>query len=138
MSLPLPSWKDRLSLSVDGKLIPMRDATFTYRAPKERLHTVQKPNAGFHHMPHEFSVSFNTYVISDIGSFLMDMVEADLETVELVLSKSEGPNFSFDSLVYSPGTISSVTISGVEARSVPMMSVECEFLDCHWNQSVTS
>lgn len=132
MSLPLPSWKDRLSIAVDGKLIPVRDSTFTSRSAKERLHTTQKPNTGFIHLPHEFTVSFSTYAVDDVGPFLLERQEQDLENIELVLGRAEGDNFTFVTLTYGRGTISNVTLAGVDARSIPVLSVDVEFLDAVW------
>jgi hypothetical protein len=129
-------WKDRLALYVNGKYIGIRDKSYSIRSPKERLHTVGEWNAGWHHLPHEFTLTFTTYAVGDVGKFLSDLQDADVENLQIVIARKEGTNWTFESVGFSRGTISSVTGGGFDARGVPILTVECEFLE--WTTTSTT
>jgi hypothetical protein len=139
MSVEIPDWKGTLlALYIDGQNIPMRDGSMTIRAPKERQFTVQTKNgAFFHHLPHEFSFTFTTYAIStagvNVGPFLFSKIEADPEDMNLNLVRREGDRWTFQEVSFGRGTISNISQTGIDSRSVPVLAVDAEFLEFNYN-----
>jgi hypothetical protein len=127
----LPDWKGTLlALYIDGENVPMRDGSMTIRAPKERQYTVQTKNgAFFHHLPHEFSFSFSTYAILNIGPLLASKIESDPEDMNLNLVRREGDRWTFQEIGLGRGTITNFSMTGIDARSVPIIAIDAEFLE---------
>ena len=129
MSIKIPSWKTRLSLSVNGKLIPFTEASASIKTPKERIHTVEKHNSFWNHLPHEYTLTFTTLQVLDIGPFIIGLQEADIENLSVILSARIGDQWSFKSLGMSDGTISGTELGPFNPTVVPAIEVSAEFLN---------
>lgn len=128
MSVKIPSWKTRISLSVDGKLIPFSEASASIKTSKERIHTVHKHNSFWNHLPHEYTLTFSTWQVLDLGPYLVQKQELDVETLSVVLSAFIGDQWAFKSLGFGEGVITSVELGGFSPSAVPSMEVSAEFL----------
>lgn len=129
MSIDLPDWKTRLTLSVNGKLIPIRDKGFEIIAPKERIHIVQVRNVMWNHLPHEYRLTFTTFQLLDLGPFLANLIETDDGEITATIGTVVGDEWTFDSLGFGKGTISSLIGGEITASGVPIFTVVIEFLE---------
>jgi len=129
----IPSWKTRIALFVQGKMIPFDEANADIKTPKERIHTVQKHNAFWIHLPHEYTLTFKTWQLLDLGSFITGLQEGDADTIGVVLSAYTGAQWAFKSLGFSEGVITASTLGPFTANAVPAIEVSCEFLN--WTPS---
>ena len=122
-------WKTRLALALNAKTVEIIDESWSILAGKERVHTVSMDNAFWNHLPHEFSLTFTTYQVLDMGPFLADLLNRDIENIEVVQTARVGDQWTFSRLGFSNGTISSIEGGNIAPGRVPTMVVTVEFLN---------
>lgn len=127
--IKIPSWKTRIALFVQGKIIPFDEANASIKTPKERIHTVQKDNAFWVHLPHEYTLEFKTWQVLDLGGFIADLQEGNADTIGVVLAAFTGAQWAFKTLGFSDGVITATTLGPFTASAVPAIEVSCEFLN---------
>jgi hypothetical protein len=134
-AVPKPNWSSLLSLSVNGIMIPFRDFSYTIETAKERIHLPNYLNAGWHHLPPEFSASFSVYAVKNVGMKLKEWQMA-YTNMEIVVSIQTGKDWTFSRLGFAQGQITKTAGSGISAREIPVIQVDCEFLD--WQAEAAS
>jgi len=127
-AVPKPNWASLLSLSINGSIIPFRDFSYTIETAKERIHLPNYWNAGWHHLPPEFSASFSVYAVKNVGTLLKG-IQMNFTNVEIVVSIQTGKDWTFSRLGFGQGQITKTAGSGISAREIPVIQVDCEFLD---------
>lgn len=130
MSFTIPGYKTRLSLAINGKPIPIIESNSSIKTPKERIHLMSQDNALWNHLPHEFSLSFRTYQLLDLGPFLTGLQNQNVENIEVVIGARIGTNWTFTSVGYGDGVITQIDFNGMEqGGKLPTFDVNLEFLN---------
>lgn len=132
-TVKIPAWKTRIALYVHGKYIPFEEASASIKTPKERIHTVQKHNAFWLHLPHEYTLTFKTWQILDLGGYLANLQEGDADTIAVTLAARIGNQWTFKTLGFSEGVITAMEMGPYNTSSAPAIEVSMEFLN--WTPS---
>ncbi|MFW9882487.1 MAG: hypothetical protein ACFFG0_56210 [Candidatus Thorarchaeota archaeon] len=131
-SIPeISGWKTKLSLSINNKLIPIRDSSATISTPKGRVHTVQKDNHFWIHLPKEFSIAFSTFAVLDLGPFLVGLQDQNIEDISAGYTVFTGDQWTFQSVGFTNGVITNIAMTDIVAGAIPILDVTMEFLN--WN-----